>query len=58
MLDHPDLMWWKKCPCCGYCEFDLKHIHPSNHELALKNMMAYRDPIRNLNESLKSLRPS
>jgi ferredoxin len=20
LLDHPKLMFWKKCPCCGYCE--------------------------------------
>jgi hypothetical protein len=20
LLDHPKLMFWKRCPCCGYCE--------------------------------------
>lgn len=20
LLDHPTMMFWKRCPCCGYCE--------------------------------------
>lgn len=24
MLQHPELIFWKKCPCCGYCELDEK----------------------------------
>jgi hypothetical protein len=32
MKDHPELYFWKKCPCCGYSEVntDLKNKHPNS----------------------------
>jgi len=39
MEAHKELRWWVKCPICGFCKFDLDHIHPKDHETAKANPM-------------------
>lgn len=35
MLQHPELIFWLKCPTCGYCELDseAKSKHPKANKL-------------------------
>lgn len=40
---HSELIWWMKCPICGYTAFVLDEIHWTKKELALKNMYAKWD---------------
>lgn len=44
MEDHKELLWWKKCPTCGFSELDLESIHPKNRTSALKSPYAKRFP--------------
>jgi hypothetical protein len=40
---HSTLVWWMKCPCCGFTGFYLDEIHPNKRNLAEKNKMAIWD---------------
>lgn len=42
MLQHPELLFWKKCPSCGYCQFDSDaHArHPKASKLATYRMQS------------------
>ena len=44
MEEHRELLWWKKCPTCGFCELDIELVHPDNRALALKDPLAKRFP--------------
>jgi hypothetical protein len=44
MDEHPELLWWRKCPTCGFSELDIELIHPKNREAALKHPLAKRFP--------------
>ena len=34
---HPELHWWRKCPVCAYCEFNIEWVPPSQREQAANN---------------------
>lgn len=29
---HIELLWWHKCPICGFTELDINLIHPKYHQ--------------------------
>lgn len=36
---HSTLVWWMKCPCCGFTGFYIDEIHPNKRDMALKSKM-------------------
>lgn len=47
---HSTLVWWMKCPCCGFTGLYLDEIHPNKRELAQKNPMVTWDLCDSKNE--------
>ncbi len=45
---HHELRYWFKCSVCGYCEFDINLIHPSQQALALANKFAKLSQVSDL----------
>lgn len=47
MLQHPELLFWKKCPTCGYTEFDSESHsrYPSASKFATYRMMLGVEPV-------------
>jgi hypothetical protein len=47
MLQHPELILWKKCPTCGYCQLDVEATkrHPK-----LDHLIRYDGTIATLNQ--------
>jgi hypothetical protein len=44
---HPELVWWKKCPVCGYCCISMQSIDDRLKEHALKNPLMKRYSSKN-----------
>ena len=45
MLDHMELIFWKKCPACGYSELHTKNLSEKMKEIASKNPLAPRNKV-------------
>jgi ribosomal protein S27AE len=48
LQQHQELVFWFKCPTCGFTEFDIELIHPNKHTLALKHKMLRYDNLEPL----------
>ncbi len=42
MEPHSELLFWFKCPICGFSEFELKLLSERNKKIAKKNKYASR----------------
>lgn len=43
MIDHAELLFWKKCPTCGYCEMYTEGLSDKMKELARSKPLTFRD---------------
>lgn len=34
---HPELQWWRKCPVCGFCNFNLNKVPAEYKQVAAAN---------------------